>query len=371
MRITRVEVIPVALPFREPYVTAYATLHARTTILVRVHTDETVAGVGEAVPLTLRGGQGAAEVSTELAELCGPAIAGVSAEPLRSRSPADIRRWIWELLERCRRQRAGRPALCGIDIALHDLAGKVAGLPVWRLLGATRVHEVICNASIDAREPDAAGAAARIAATKGFTTHKVKVGTGSDAERVAAVRTAIGHDAHIRIDANGAWDTHEAVRRLHELQGHGIELAEQPGRDLAALTEIRARSPIPVIADESVASLEEAQAAGRQGACDAATIKLSKVGGPLEAIRVAGALPAYLSSALDGPIGIAAAVHTAQVMPRGGYAARLAHGLATLEMFERSYAPTTGLCGPRVTPPRAPGIGVEIDELALNELRVP
>lgn len=370
MRINRVESIPVALPFRERYLTASGELAARAMVVVRVHADSGEVGLGEAVPLSLRGGPTLGTVVAELEGSCAIALGGADASPALTSIPAEIRCWIWGLLERCRGQGAGPQAIAAIDIALHDLAGRVCGLPMWRLLGAPGGREVICNATLDAREPDSAGTLAGRQAAVGFRTFKVKAGTGADLERIAAVRAAIPREAHIRIDANGAWSVDQATSILTQLLPCGIELAEQPSMGLEAMRDVRARTPIPLVADESVTSVADAHAAYAGRACDATTIKLAKVGGPLEALRIAATLPSYLSSALDGPIGIAAAAHTVQALPEGGFAADLAHGLATLEMFEATYAPTTGLTGPSLYAPRAPGLGVEIDEAALEELRL-
>ena len=118
-----------------------------------------------------------------------------------------------------------------------------------------------------------------------------------------------------------------------------LELVEQPCADLAGLAYVRANLRLPIVADESVASLAEAEDAARTGACDAATVKLAKVGGLLEALRIAAVVPTYLSSALDGPIGIAAAAHLVQALPREGSATRL-----------RARSRDAGACSPRPTP---------------------
>jgi L-alanine-DL-glutamate epimerase-like enolase superfamily enzyme len=102
-----------------------------------------------------------------------------------------------------------------------------------------------------------------------------------------------------------------------------------------------------------------------------ATIKLAKCGGIAGALRVAEAIPAYISSALDGPVGIAAAAHLAQAMPRPGIAAGLAQGLATQDLFDATIAATgPELDGPDLRLPDEPGLGVEIDELALRRHRI-
>jgi L-alanine-DL-glutamate epimerase-like enolase superfamily enzyme len=303
-------------------------------------------------------------------EGAGQVIVGSGVDLPDGGGVAEVRGWAWEMLERCRRSGTGRQAICGLDIAMHDLAGQVLGLPVWRLLGAPDVQEIACNATIDAAEPQQAAIHAAAHRTSGFSVFKVKVGTGDDVGRVAAVRATVGDAARIRIDANGAWDPLNAAGMLDELDRYGLELAEQPCRDLAGLVSVRGATAVPIVADESVTSVEEACEAAATRACDAVTIKLSKVGGPLEALRIGAVVPSYLSSSLDGPIGIAAAVHTAQALPRGGYASRFAHGLATLGMFSRLYAPSDGLLGPAVAPPRATGLGVRVDERALQELRI-
>ena len=170
----------------------------------------------------------------------------------------------------------------------------------------------------------------------GFKTFKVKVGSGEDEARVAAVRRAVGDGARIRVDANGALPPAEATEAAGRLEPLLIELVEQPCAGVREIAVVRSQTAIPIVADESVTSVDDARALLLARGCDAATIKLAKVGGPLEALRIAAILPSYLSSALDGPIGIAAALHTAQALPRGGYAESFAHGLATLGMFSSS-----------------------------------
>jgi L-alanine-DL-glutamate epimerase-like enolase superfamily enzyme len=368
MRITRSEVVRVALPFKETYTTASGRLSARSMAILRLGTDAGQEGLGEAVPLSLRGGPGLERVATEL-EACAAGLMRRSAAVAADGEPEAVRAWVREQLARAARLGAGPEALCAIDCALHDLAGRIAGRPVHALLGARQAGSVACNATIDAGEPEAVAATALAQRALGFSTFKVKVGTDGDAARLGAVRDAIGDGAQVRIDANGAWSAELAVGRLAELARFDLELAEQPCPGAEGLARVRARSGIPIVADESVATAADAERVVALEACDAATLKLSKVGGPLAALRIGEIVPSYLSSALDGPIGIAAALHTAQALPREGFASGLAHGLATLEMFSATYAAHEGLYGPSVTPPDVPGLGIEIDEARLQELR--
>ena len=128
---------------------------------------------------------------------------------------------------------------------------------------------------------------------------------------------------------------------------------------------------MPVAADESVANADDAVRAVSLRACDLATVKLSKVGGVGPARRIANILTVYLSSALDGPIGIAAAGHLVQALQLRGPSEGLAHGLATQLLF--SSTPAIAECEVRdgfLHLPPGPGLGVELDEEALERARL-
>ena len=189
---------------------------------------------------------------------------------------------------------------------------------------------------------------ARRWAARGFETFKLKVGMDGDVAQVLAVREAVGPQARIRVDANGSWPVDTAVERLREMAP--LELAEQPVATLEEMAALRARTDVLLSADESVVTPEDAEAAAR--VCDAATVKLAKVGGPRAAMRIAERIPVYLSSALDGPVGIAAAGHVAQAIDDSGFA----HGLATSLLFADTVA-TRGVHrrGREPPPPRRPG----------------
>jgi L-Ala-D/L-Glu epimerase len=359
VRIHRIEVVPYRLPFREPYVTARGRLEARDLVLLRLHAGE-LAGVGEAAPLSLRGGPDVAEIVRDLDERCRPLLESSEVAPTE-----------WSALaETCEQARVGPQALAAVEIALLDLAGKIASAPAWKLLGAVEARPVPCNATLVAGPSEAVAANAVEHAERGFGTFKLKVGLDGDVDQVRIVRAALGPEAAIRLDANGVWTTERAISTLRELEPVGIELAEQPVAAVADLAMVRRQTRVPVFADESVASPAEAAAVRGADACDGATVKVAKVGGLRAALAIAGQLPVYLSSALDGPPGIAAAAHLAQVLPRGGAAEGLAHGLATAELFLGTIA--SAACEvekAQLLPSHEPGLGVEIDAAALERAR--
>lgn len=362
MRLSSVEVIPYALPFEEPYVTARGVLLQREMVLLRVRDENGVVGLGEAVPLALRGGATLAQVVREL-EGFGERMASGGEFEAKAMSA---------------------PARCAVATALMDLRGRRAGCD-----GGAEDEAVACNATLVAGEPEAVAAEALRWARDGFTAFKLKLGAESasvphigvltrtrgaaDVEQVRAVREAVGTEARIRVDVNEAWELETAKRLLGELEPLGIELAEQPVAGLDAMAELAASTSIPLAVDESVASCDEAEEAAALGACAYTGIKLSKVGGPEEALAIADVLPAYVTSALDGPVGIAAGAQVALSLAETGHPERLhlAHGLATQRLFASTIASVAcELRGGMLHLPPGPGLGVEIDEEALQAHRI-
>ncbi len=356
MRIDSVEVIPYALPFRQPYVTARGVLSERQMVLLRLRSSDGAVGLGEAVPLSLRGGAGLERVLGEL-------------RALGERGELD------EAMLRDRGLALSAPARCAALTALLDLRGRSAARsssqPPGEWNGDRGSAPVECNATLAAGEPAAVAEQALGWAEDGFATFKLKLGAGEDVAQVRAVREALGSQARIRVDANAAWDLETAKRTLTELEPLGIELAEQPVATLAELAELGEATSIPIAGDESIESPADAAAAIGAGACDLAGVKLSKVGGPEAALEIAELIPTFLSSALDGPVGIAAAAQVAQTLDAAPGARRLAHGLATQRLFASTVAAVgCELRGGMLHSPPGPGLGVEIDEAALQAHRL-
>jgi o-succinylbenzoate synthase len=352
VKIAQAEVVPYALPFRQPYVTARGRLDRREMALLRLRADDGLVGLGEAVPLSMRGGAGLTQVVEELERL---------AE--------------WDELDEARLRgtavKLSPPARCAALTALLDLRGRRAAAEGASPTAAEEPVE--CNATLVSGEPAAVAAEAERWAEDGFRSFKLKLGAGDDVGQVRAVRDALGPAARIRIDANAAWSTETATRALAELEPFEIEFAEQPVATAGEMARLASSTSIPLAADESIETCADAEDAIRLGACDLAGLKLSKVGGPEAAIEIAELMPAFVSSALDGPIGIAAAAQVARTLDARapGAAPSLAHGLATQRLFASSIASVEcELRGPMLHVPDGPGLGVEIDEAALQAHRL-
>jgi len=328
-------------PLRTPFLAGHGTVTDRPLVLVTLRAADGETGHGEAAPLQSYDGVSVADVLVALDE-CRPVLASYPCH-----AP------VADVVARCAEVTTVAPALAAIDLALWDLAGKRARLPVSRLLGAGAGQPLIeVNWTIAATDRSGAAQEAAEARVAGFKTVKLKVGIGDDAGRVAAVRAFGGPQLTIRIDANGAWDPDQAVAALRALEPSGIELCEEPVHGLDQLAALRGETEIPIALDES---------ADHPGALDDAfgdlvCLKIARCGGIAGTLAAAGRARAsgyevYLASTLDGPLGIAAGLHCAAVI-----APRRACGLATLGLFAGRHDPLAASDG-TVAVPTAPGLG--------------
>ncbi|HEX3736523.1 MAG TPA: enolase C-terminal domain-like protein [Solirubrobacterales bacterium] len=350
------EVIPYALPFKEPYVTARGTLTQREMVLLRVWDEDGVEGLGEAVPLSLRGGVTIAEVVRELEEVgISPSFADAIA--IRSANEGEVARELAEGLS--------MPALCALTTALIDLSEKRDGDDAWHA-------PVRCNATLVSGEPVAVAAEAERWAADGFGTFKLKVGAGDDVAQVRAVREALGAEARIRLDANAAWSLEQATEILAAVEPLGIELVEQPVETISEAAELARRTRIWLAGDESIVTMADAEEAIRADSFSVTGVKLSKVGGFERGREVAGRMRSYVASALDGPVGIAISRRLAEWLDSPRFAdERLAHGLATQRLFAATIATTEcALEDDLLHESPGPGLGVVIDEDSLQHHRL-
>lgn len=371
MRIARAEVIPYALPFREPYVTSRGRIDRRELVLFRLTREDGAVGLGETTSLSLRGGTPLAAIVAELEEIAERATRLVGT------ATGDPGKPTVTPIEALGLDRCSREAFCAWSTAVTDLGAQDPPGIRRSEAGAGESPEphsldpLPCNATLSAGPPERVAQAAVSFRERGFTSFKLKLGTGDDVAQVAAVRKALGAEARIRLDPNGAWGLSEAVERLNRLEPLEIELCEQPVATLEEMSELRASTTIPIAADETVVSPDDARHARALGACDLVTLKLAKSGGLANALQIAQLIPAYMSSALDGPVGIAAGGHGANQLIRHRLDASVAHGLATQLLFSETIAAQ----GPEVRDgflhlPPGPGLGVEIDEDALQRHRL-
>jgi len=317
---------------RAPLRASWGELQEREILRVRLDFPDGLYGEGEAAPLEPFDGVSLASVSAAIDAY--KAVLG-AIEPT-----ADV-------LAACKAERDLPQALAAIDMALWDHASRRTQTPLAKLIHPLAADEVAVNATIGADDRAGAAEAAATAVRDGFRCVKVKVGVGDDAGRLAAVRAAVGPDVLIRVDANGAWRSpEEALANLRALAPVGLELCEEPVHGVENLRAVAAESPVRIAMDETHAPAS--------GAAELVCLKISRGGisAVLEDARKARAAGSsvYLTSTFDGPLGIAAGVHTAAALRISR-----ACGLATLQNF----AEPTGAPQPRggsIAVPSVPGL---------------
>jgi O-succinylbenzoate synthase len=198
-----------------------------------------------------------------------------------------------------------------------DLCARAAEEAAWGSWPVPRREEVAVNALVPAVAAAEAEALAAHAVAEGFTTVKVKVGDRDDVDRVAAVRSAAGPGARLRVDANGGWDVEEAVAAIARLAPFDLELVEQPVASLDDLAGVRRRVAVPVAADECVRSVTDARRLAALQAADAVVLKVQPLGGVAAALEVAGeaGVPAIVTSMYETSVGLAAGLALAAALP--------------------------------------------------------
>lgn len=332
----------ITLPLSEPLVSAGGTIDQRELVLLCLEDEHGMIGWGESAPLEAFDGVTDRVCFAALERQ----VAAIEASPKRTGGPA--------LLEAARAADATPQALAAVDTALWDLAAQRDGVPLATLLAAEPLARVPVNAVIGAETPEVAAAQAKTAVAAGFSTLKVKVGTAGDVERLEAIRVAVGPAVNLRIDANGAWTVDEAVAALESLQPFGIEFAEEPVSGIEKIVALRARVDARIAIDESVGE----DGALVSGAADLVCLKLGRAGG-ISALLAQAALvrssgsEVYIASMLDGPVGIAAALHAAAALR-----VTTACGLATLDRFDGVDGGLLAPSGGAITMPLGAGLGV-------------
>jgi len=357
LKIVDIEPIPVGLPMRKPVIMAGEEVKRADNVLVRVSADNGIVGWGEAAAAPVMTGD-TIESLVSAVHYLAPALVG--------RDPSDID---GALAAMDARMYANHGAKAAIEIALHDLAGLVAGKPLHALLGDKRRSRLPLLAVIGGgdRDGDLADAAKKKAA--GMTAYKIKVGIDTpenDAARTRAICEVLGGEVLISADANQGYSIEEALRYVRAVDGCGLDFFEQPvdGTDLAGMARIAATTTIAIGADEGIRSLEDIQRHHEKKAAQGVSLKAIKLGGlrgVLRAAELCHGLGLHVNISCktgESSIACAAALHVAAVVPSISWALTLTHsGLAQDVAVQPLIAtPAYADCTDRA------GLGVTVDE---------
>lgn len=358
LRITGIDLFQAKIPMIAPFRIAIGVISEGEYLFVRINTDRGVSGWGEATPTPMITGDTQAinaAAATDLAKL------------LLGKDPHDIEARVTEMGRFLAFNTSVRAAF---DLALYDVAARVAGLPLYAFLGGGK-RELVTDMTIGLNEPAKMAARALELKRSGVSAIKVKLGTTADedVERINRIREAIGDELPLRVDANQGWDFPTAVTVLRRLESAGIEYCEQPIAhwNYDGFRRLRERVSIPIMADESVFDHHDAFKLTAGGCCDYLNIKLAKSGGihtalKINAVAEACGVACMLGCMMETRLALTAAAHLVSARPNIRYADLDGH-------FELKEDPIVGGArwdGGAITLPDEPGIGAEVDSAFLE-----
>ena len=359
-QIEDVEFYPFNVPYKEPFRIALGTITAAEDVLVRLRTREGVVGWGESCPYA------AVTSETQATDL---AIGKDLATFIRGRDPFTLAAIMAEIDGFTPANSCIKAAL---EMAIWDICGKLAGQPVYKLLGAYR-DSFETDITIGMGTPAEMAAKAIKDVQNGFKTLKIKLGEGPepDTARMKAIRDAIGYSIKLRTDANQGWTAAETVRALRMMEKYQMQICEQPVPywNVEGLKYARDNSPTPIMADESVHTPHDAFAVTRENAVDCINIKLMKAGGIMRGAQIATVAAAAGVTCMVGcmfetRVALTAGAHLVASQKNIVY--------ADLDAFmELSIDPVIGgmqLKDGIVTLPQTPGLGVDVDPAFLSKL---
>ena len=317
MKIKAMELFPVTMRLKEPFIIAYETIESVTNFFCRMETDRGITGYGCCCPDE--------SVTGELPETVIEAWKNVIVPTLEGGDPTRIALW----MEKLKKRLSGNPsALALVDMTLYDILGKIAGLPLFKILGGFRTR-IKTSITIGIMPTEKAVAYALGYVGQGFKALKIKGGkdTDHDIERVLRIREAVGKSIELRFDANQGFSEQEAIRFVEATRPARLELLEQPTprKNTEMMRLLTRRVHIPVMADESLMNLKDAFRLAKRDVADMVNIKLMKVGGIFEALKInsvarAAGLEVMIGCMDESALAIAAGLHFALARPNVVYA---------------------------------------------------
>lgn len=290
LRVDGLTIYRLRIPFHQAFSHALHSREESDAVIVKITGSDSASGYGEALPRAYVTGETTDSMIARVRDVLAPKIFQESffpgwqtMEQLQALQPA------WTRNEDSKNGvSAWNAAFCAVELALLDWTLRADHSALADYLPPSR-FEVVYSGVISADSPKDAAALAKRMARLGLKQIKVKVGTSDDAARLDAVRQAVGDEVELRADANGAWSAAQAIAQLKMLAPYRLASIEQPvaAGDIAGMKQVRAQCGIPVMADESLVTVEQARQLIAEQACDRFNIRLSKNGGITGSLAIA------------------------------------------------------------------------------------
>ena len=364
-RITEIEVIPYSVPI-EGFADAYTAFTASNAVLVKVGTDEGVVGFGESCAWE-------PEFYGETVESITSTLETYIAPKLLGKDPLQLHVLLATVDAALARVTCVKE---GVDLALHDLVGKLLGVPVYVLLGGAFRDRIQVASEIGIASPEEMADSALRLRRLGFRVIKVKgsADVRADVSRVRAVREAVGPSVALRLDPNAAWTPIDAIWAMGQLEQCKLELLEQPipGDDYEGMAHIRNKTHVPLMADEGIWTPQDVLHIRRAGAADIVNIKIAKScglarGKHIQVVADAAGLLCLVGTEIEPGFSCAAKLHLAASFPRHDLASEFTE-LSLLKKNVLQWNPE--IVDGAVQVPQGPGFGVELDEEVFDACRL-
>jgi o-succinylbenzoate synthase len=310
MKITDVKIEHISIPLKRPFKTALRTVDSIEDVIVKIITDTGNIGYGEAPPTAVITGDITGSIKAAINDIIKKQIIGMEVENFEGL-----------MIKLNKSMVKNTSSKAAVDIALYDLYGQLYKVPLYKLLGGYR-KQINTDITISVNTPEEMAEDSVDAIKRGYKTLKIKAGKNSDMDiqRLQAVRSAVGKEINLRLDANQGWKPKEAVRILRKIEDLdlNIELVEQPveAHDIEGLKFVTENVYIPVMADESVFSPMDALKIMQLRAADIINIKLMKAGGIYNALKICSIAEVFgmecmMGCMLESKISVTAAAHLA------------------------------------------------------------
>lgn len=357
MEITKVEVIPFSVPINS-FADAYTGFASSNSVLVKIHAEDGTIGFGEACAWE-------PEFYGETMESISSTIEKYVSKHIIGQNPFNINRIMAIIDSKIARLTCVKE---GIDLALHDLVGKLLDVPVYSLLGGSFRDKIPVASEIGIDTPEEMVKNALRVVKMGIKVIKIK---GShemdlDIKRIYSVREAVGDQIELRLDPNAAWTTIGTINTMKQLEDCKLQLLEQPipGWDLNGMAHIRNLIGIPLMADESIWTPQDVINIAKHGAADLINIKIAKscglhLGKKIEAVAETVGMPCIAGTEIEPGFSLIAKLHFAASFKDHPLASDFTElTLLKANILKQPIEIEDGC----VKVPNGPGFGVELDE---------